>query len=71
MNAKRIAAIIGLAAIFISIVCIVVSGFLPAWHELLLTLSGLCFLIAAATLGMLVLRKKQEQEQAQDEEKPE
>lgn len=70
MNAKRIAAIIGLAAILISILCIVVSGALPAYHELLLTLSGMCFLIAAATLGILVLRKKEEQ-QAQEGEKEE
>lgn len=68
MNAKRIAAIIGLAAIFISILCIVVSGALPAYHELLLTLSGMCFLIAAATLGVLVLRKKEEQAQEGEKE---
>ena len=68
MNAKRIAAIIGLAAIFLSIVCIVVSGFVPALHELLLTLSGMCFLIAAATLGLLVLHKKEEQAAQNDEQ---
>lgn len=68
MNKKRIAAIIGLVAIFISIVCIAVSGFFPAIHELLLTLSGMCFLLAAATLGLLILRKKEEQAAQSDEQ---
>lgn len=61
MNGKRIAAIVGLVAICGSVLCMVLGGAMPAYGDALLTLSGVCFLIAASVLGMLVLRRKQEQ----------
>ena len=61
MNGKRIAAIVGLIAICGSVLCMVLGGAMPAYGDALLTLSGVCFLIAASVLGMLVLRRKQEQ----------
>lgn len=67
MNGKRIAAMIGLIAIFSSVLCIVLGGAMPAYGEALMTLSGVCFLLAASVLGMLVLRRRQEQAAAQEE----
>ena len=68
MNGKRIAAIVGLIAIFASVLCMVLGGAMPAYGQALLTLSGVCFLIAASVLGMLVLRRRQEQAAQEDSE---
>ncbi|MBQ7849636.1 MAG: hypothetical protein IJ343_07950 [Clostridia bacterium] len=75
MNGKRIAAVCGLVAICASVLCMVLGGAMPQYGDALLTVSGVCFLLAATTLGVLVMRRRAEQnaaaDAAGDEEKPE
>lgn len=69
MNAKRIAAIFGLIGMGICILCIVVSGFLPALKDLLWTVGLMAFLIAASISLFFYFRKKQAEEtSAEDKE---
>jgi len=68
MNAKRIAAIIGLAGIGGSILCLLLSGLLPAYKDALQSLSAVGFLLGATVAGVIWLRSKQAN---QPEETPE
>lgn len=67
MELRRIAAIAGLVLIVISVLCVISVGFLPAYQELLMTTSTITFIGAAAVLGVLVYRRKAEEEAAGDE----
>ncbi|MBQ3485948.1 MAG: hypothetical protein IJA77_10680 [Clostridia bacterium] len=69
MNAKRIWACAGLFFMAVSIICMCISGFIPGMHELLLSISGVTFLLAAAILGVFVMRRRNEEAQkaAEDE----
>ena len=71
MNGKRIAAIIGLIGMAVSIVCIAVSGAMPELKDLLWMIGLVSFLVAASISIVFVLRKKEEQAPAEDaEEQP-
>lgn len=73
MNGKRIAAVIGLAAIMGSVLCMVLGGAMPEKSEALMSMSGTCFLVGLIIFGVLVLRRKLAQEGAgtEAEGKPE
>lgn len=62
MNTKRIAATLGLVLIVVSVLCIVCVGILPQIRDLLMTVSTITFIGAAAILGVLVYRRKAEEE---------
>lgn len=68
MNMKRVAAIIGLIGMAISILCIVISGMFPALKDLLWTTSLIAFLIAASISLFFYFRKKEEEEAKADKE---
>lgn len=67
MNAKRIAAIVGLVGIGASILFLLLSGFLPAYKDVLQSLSAVGFLVAAAIAGIIWLRGR-EQAKPEDSE---
>lgn len=66
MNTKRIAAIVGLVLIIASVLCVICVGVLPDYRELLMTVSTITFVGAAAVLGVLVYRRKAEEAQGDD-----
>lgn len=70
MNKKRIAAIIGLIGMAVSILCIVVSGIVPALKDLLWTVALITFLVAASISLVFTLRKQEEAAENTPAEKP-
>ena len=62
MNAKRIAAIIGLLGIFASLILLLLSAVLPAYKDALQGLSGIGFLLAACISGVFFLRSREKSE---------
>ena len=62
MNAKRIAAIVGLIGIFASIILLVLSAALPAYKDALQGLSGIGFLLGACVAGIFWLRSREKSE---------
>lgn len=71
MNKKRIAAIAGLIGMGICILCIAVSGFLPAYKDLLWMVGMMAFLVAASISLIITMRQKQDQQPDGDaEEEP-
>lgn len=68
MNKQRILAIIGLVLIIVSVLCVICVGFLPQAKELLMNISTVTFLAAATILGLLVYRRKAEEEAGQPED---
>lgn len=70
MNKKRIAAIIGLIGMAVSILCIVVSGAVPALKDLLWTVALVAFLIGASISLIFTIRKKEEEAEKAAADKP-
>ena len=68
MNAKRIAAIIGLIGIFASLILLVLSAVLPAYKDALQSLSGIGFLLAACIAGIFWLRSRKKNEPDSEED---
>ena len=62
MNAKRIAAIIGLIGIGASLILLVLSAALPAYKDALQSLSGIGVLLAACIAGIFWLRSREKSE---------
>ncbi|MBE5795836.1 MAG: hypothetical protein E7327_00475 [Clostridiales bacterium] len=62
MNKQRIAAIVGLVLIILSVLCVVLVGVLPQAKDLLMAISTVTFLSAATILGILVYRRKAAEE---------
>lgn len=60
MNGKRVAAICGLIGMAVCILCIVVSGAVPALKDLLWAIGLVAFLIAASIAVIIHLRAQQE-----------
>lgn len=71
MKSHRIAAVIGLILISVSIICIVLCGVMPALTPVLSTAAMICLLAALAImLALNYIRKKaREQESGDSEEK--
>ncbi len=69
MNKKRIAAIMGLAGMGACILCIIVSGFVPAVKDLLWAVGLVCFLVSASISVIFMLR--QQEEKAKDAQQKE
>lgn len=65
MNKKRIAAIIGLILIFVSIISIMLFSFIPQAKDLLVTINTVTFLSAAVIAALLLRRKEEEEAQAE------
>ena len=71
MNGKRIAAICGLIGMAVCILCIIVSGAVPALKDLLWTIGLIAFLISASIALIIHIRAQQAKEpgEAGNEEK--
>ena len=69
MNTRRIAAIVGLILMGVTVLGIVLSALLPAYHELTLTVSGIAFLLSVTVLGILK-RGSSKEDGGEDEEEP-
>lgn len=71
MNVKRIAAICGLIGMAVCILCIIVSGAVPALKDLLWTIGLISFLIAASIALIIHIRAQQakDSEEAGQEDK--
>ena len=68
MNKHRLLAVAGLVLIVVSLVCMMAGFFAPAARALLLNISLVCFLGAAAILlGLSALRKRDEQSKSDEE----
>lgn len=69
MNAKRIAALLGVIGIAVCVLCMVVSGFVPALKDLLWTIGGVAFLIGLTVWLFFYFRRQEEQPAAEPEKK--
>lgn len=69
MNGKRVAAICGLIGMAVCILCIIVSGAVPALKDLLWTVGLIAFLIAASIALIIHIRSREAQ--SADTEEPE
>ena len=69
MKSQRIWAVIGLVLIFVSIVCMMGSMFVPTAKDILLNISFIGFIGAAGVLLALSMLRKKQAEQNSPEEK--
>ena len=68
MNKKRVAAIIGLIGMGICILCILFSGVVPAYRDLLWAVGTVAFLVALS-ISLIFTIRKGEAESCTPEEK--
>lgn len=69
MDKKRVAAIIGLVCMALCVLCIVISGAVPAYKDLLWAFGMVAFLVAVSILVIINLRKGPAASPADEEEK--
>ena len=68
MNGKRVAAICGLIGMAVCILCIVISGAMPALKDLLWAIGLFAFLIAVSITVIIHLRAQREESPEKEEE---